>query len=186
MYVDFGHCGADPCSAEQRAQETESRKDVSLPELKKIPLLDLSTCRYAQNAGTCLHLVLWKKRSDYSNSGKNADANTHSAYKHTFLSHPSIFWSLYPTHLRHLTMSRCNSWREENAIIPAVTQQLSETAWWMRTEPLLKLTGLFYSCYLWLDLCSVLAIFKAGYVLSWWSFFCTCITKLSFKYLLYQ
>lgn len=64
MCVDIGHCGSDPWSAEQRAQETESRKDDSLPALNPLgphcPFLDPSTCSYAPNDGTGLHLLPWR------------------------------------------------------------------------------------------------------------------------------
>lgn len=129
MYVDFGHCGADPCSAEQREQETESRKDVSLPELKKSPSWTSAHVGMPKILGLAYIYFHEGKVQSTAIQEINAGANTHSVYEHTFLPHPSIFWSIYPTHLKHPTISKSNSWKEENAIIPPVTQQLSGTAW---------------------------------------------------------
>lgn len=96
----------------------------------------------------------------------NAGANTHPAYGHTFLFCPSIFFSLYPTHLRHLKMCRSNSWnvgrkKTPSSLLckrrsPSTSVRLHGELWalGLLAEPLLESAGLFHSCFLWLDLCS--------------------------------
>lgn len=183
MYVDFGHCGSDPCSAEQRAQERETRKDDLLPELNKFPSWTSAHVVMPQVLG--LAYICFHEGKDYSNSGNECRC------KHTpcIIDTPFFsvllfffFFSLYPTYLRHFKMSRSNSWNVGRKKIPSslpckrrspsssVRLQGELWALGLLAEPLPESAGLFYSCFLRLDLCS--------YTWNFQSWICLVMMKL--------
>lgn len=94
----------------QRAQEAENRKDDSLPELNKFPSWTSAHVVMPQVLGLAYNCFHEGKVKTTAIQETNAGANIHPAYGHTFPLCPSIFFSLYPKYLRHLKMSRSNSW----------------------------------------------------------------------------